>query len=69
MTGDLFDTLDRGTCRSCGAPVVWVVTARGKRMPLDPPLVTVVDDDGRTHRGRVSHFATCPDASKHRRKP
>jgi hypothetical protein len=25
-----------GTCRSCGAPIVWVITANGKQMPLDP---------------------------------
>lgn len=23
------------TCRSCGAPVIWAVTASGKRMPVD----------------------------------
>ena len=23
------------TCKSCGAPVVWAVTPRGKRTPLD----------------------------------
>ena len=26
---------DLGTCRSCGAPIVWVKTAKGKKMPLD----------------------------------
>lgn len=29
-------------CRSCGAPVRWVITSRGKRMPLDAEPV----DDG-----------------------
>ena len=24
------------TCRSCGAPIVWTITERGKRMPIDP---------------------------------
>ncbi|HKE66002.1 MAG TPA: hypothetical protein VKB59_15305 [Micromonosporaceae bacterium] len=24
------------TCRSCGKPVLWVETANGKRMPVDP---------------------------------
>lgn len=41
------------TCRSCSAPIVWIVTASGKRMPVDP--------DG------VSHFETCPNAAQHRR--
>lgn len=42
------------TCRSCGAPITWVKTESGKWMPLDP--------DG------TSHFATCPDAAKWRKK-
>jgi hypothetical protein len=40
-------------CRTCTKPIYWVVTAAGKRMPVDP--------DG------VSHFATCQDAAQHRR--
>lgn len=27
------------TCRSCGAPVTWAITASGKRMPVDPEPV------------------------------
>lgn len=75
-------------CQSCKAPIVWVVTATGHRIPLDPPVVEIVvgrgpasvtDDAGVTHRGtptetaqpemfaevvrgRISHYATCPDA-------
>lgn len=40
-------------CRSCGAPVYWVTTRRGKKMP--------VNADG------TSHFASCPQAGKWRR--
>lgn len=39
-------------CRSCGLPIVWIVTTSGSKMP--------VDADGAT-RGD-SHFATCPQA-------
>jgi hypothetical protein len=42
------------TCRSCGAPIAWVVTAARKRAPMDP--------DG------TPHFATCPHAAAWRRK-
>lgn len=28
-----------GTCRSCSAPILWVQTAAGKTMPLDPPVL------------------------------
>lgn len=42
-------------CISCNAPIYWVVSRAGKRMPLDP--------DG------TSHFATCPAAKLHRGRP
>ena len=44
------------TCKSCGAPIIWVQTPAGKWMPLDEGLVpyrqndsgksSVVDDHG-----------------------
>lgn len=24
------------TCRSCGAPIMWAATPKGRRMPMDP---------------------------------
>lgn len=44
---------DLANCRSCGTLILWVITAKGKRAPYNA--------DG------VSHFATCPSASKWRR--
>jgi len=65
-----------GTCRSCGAPIVWAeLVPSGKRMPFDPPLVAFravvigdhvieeIDTDTST-----SHFATCPQAQQWRRR-
>lgn len=43
---------DRGTCRGCGADVVFVLLPSGKRPPFNY--------DGE------SHFATCPDAARFR---
>lgn len=66
-------------CRSCGAPIVWAVTAAGKRMPLDAEPVYAIgsgvvslngDEVAVVERPRplyVSHFATCPNADQHRR--
>lgn len=69
------------TCKSCGAPVTWVLTTKGKRMPLDAvPVatgnVTVEDGYATVHAAiglfvapgprYVSHFATCPQANQHR---
>ena len=66
------------TCRSCGAPIDWAVTAAGKRMPLDVERRddgnVTFDPDGTARvvpvgkGSRVSHFATCPNAQSHRRK-
>jgi len=41
------------TCDSCDAGIFWIITDRGRKMPVDP--------DG------ISHFATCPHAARHRR--
>jgi hypothetical protein len=56
-----------GQCRSCHAPVYWIVTGHGKRMPVDCEV------DGAQRPGRdpgrgVSHFATCPHAAQHRKR-
>lgn len=56
----------RMRCRSCGAEIVWGVTEHGAAIPLNPRVLTVVDENGRVVRGRESHFATCPHAAAHR---
>lgn len=40
-------------CSTCRASVYWILTPRGRRMPVNP--------DG------TSHFATCVHAAAHRR--
>lgn len=66
-------------CRTCSAPVVWAVSEAGRRMPFDAqPSVggthtvvsgraTFVPEARRTGQLYTSHFATCPQASQHRR--
>ena len=60
-------------CR-CGAKVVWMVTTRGKKMPVDYSEKIRVFLDFTNPRPlvfnaqtMVSHFATCPDADKFRK--
>lgn len=70
---------DPAECRTCSAPVVWAKhESTGKRMPLNrdpiPGGPYQIDERGiaRVDRsypeGRISHFATCPQA-KSWRKP
>lgn len=66
-------------CRSCGADLVWGITASGKRMPLDVAPREggkwLISDTGKivarpstSIMGHDSHFATCPQAAQHRRQ-
>ena len=71
------------TCSSCGAEILWAVTEKGRRIPLD---VAVIDPPhpglmvftpgsspavavalGKERTLHVSHFATCPNAEQHRK--
>lgn len=55
-------------CNSCRAKIIWFKTAAGKNMPVDEHTVGPDDQEYDPPR-HVSHFATCPNADKHRRKP
>ncbi len=61
--------------RSCGAEILWVQLASGKRMPLDLKNMeqrfivsgTTEPMQGSSRRTYLSHFAVCPNADEHRR--
>ena len=62
-------------CRSCDAPIVWMVTKRNKNIPVDLDSVTNDDDLAEAESGgkvlfeygqHVCHFETCPNAKEHR---
>lgn len=66
---------ERGTCRSCGAAVLWVETDSGKRMPLDaePERRFVIEAGVSPMKARLrntyqSHFSTCVDADRWRKE-
>jgi hypothetical protein len=40
---------DTSECRSCGAPIIWTVTEKGNRMPIDAEP----SSDGRFRKERV----------------
>jgi hypothetical protein len=67
-------------CKSCGAAIVWAKTVSGKLAPFDAEShedgTFVIGSDGVARfddmliarQGYRSHFATCPNAAKHRKK-
>ncbi|MHB1843233.1 MAG: hypothetical protein ACYCWW_00180 [Deltaproteobacteria bacterium] len=69
-------------CSSCGAAILWTKTERGRNMPVDAAtdpagtirtqwrnglLRSIVVEAGSEPELHKSHFATCPNAGKHRR--
>jgi hypothetical protein len=61
-----------GKCRSCGAEIVWHVTAKNRRpIPMNPDYtVTRAEREAGEQTAQLvgtSHFATCPHAAEHRR--
>lgn len=68
--------MDVVACRSCRAPIIWMRTEGGKAMPVDRPDGVLLGSGETFEVARkrlgadrvVSHFATCPNASGHRRK-
>lgn len=79
--GSLLNRFHPRSCGSCGATIVFLKTTKAKAMPLDPEPVeggnvrirdgiALVNsdpdllDDGLRYQ---SHFASCPNADRHRR--
>jgi hypothetical protein len=58
-------------CRSCQADVLFVPTKDGKQMPLDAPgeqRLVIEEGVAVVRLTYVSHFATCPEAEKWRKR-
>lgn len=65
-------------CKSCGASIHWGLTHKGNKVPLDSNHKNVYvllgqndlgEDVFELRKGYESHFATCPNASQHRKMP
>lgn len=55
-------------CRSCGAQIIWMMTVNNRRMPVNADSA----EPGETmyeHGKHVSHFSTCPQGDRWRKKP
>ena len=73
-----------GTCRSCGASIIWGMTTNGKRAPFDetpdpkglftidetkdPPVFEYPKPGTPPGERFTNHFATCPQRDAWRKK-
>ncbi len=53
---------NEGTCRTCGAPIVWI-----NKHPCNPKVINGIDGVGKVVKVRESHFSSCPQAKEHRK--
>ncbi len=63
---------DFGPCRACGATIMFVRTENGKSHPVNVKPVRIWVDDGQHYKqvsGYMTHFATCTDPGRFRKKP
>lgn len=72
---------EHGTCKTCGADIIWIVDQNRTRILLNKKRVRVyalADPDagvkdryltrgGEPYLAYVSHFETCPQAKQHSR--
>lgn len=57
-------------CRSCGKALVWLLTAKGKWMPVNADSVQGEQDLYDPEKGHITHFADCPQSKRwSHRKP
>ena len=53
-------------CKSCGKEITFLRTEKGKTIQVDMDTVDVADEYFERDR-HVTHFRTCPEASKFRK--
>lgn len=69
-----FQLIPAGTrqeaCRGCQAPIYWAKNSKGKMHPFDCDVPGGTrPGNGLTDHGRgVTHFATCPNADRFRKR-
>ena len=54
-------------CKACGAEIKFIRTEKGRQMPVNLKLITVITSLGKTIQAFTPHWASCPKAEKFRR--
>ena len=67
--------MNTARCSSCQAEIIWVITEKGHKMPVDAKPMKgfwLEETHGQVQANsgsdlHQSHFATCPNADQHRK--
>lgn len=62
--------MEPGTCGGCGAPILWAITVKGKRIPLNLPenrFVLLGNDKMAVVKTYLGHHVTCPNRDQYRK--
>jgi hypothetical protein len=65
-TGGMQGVEETMKCKSCGKEITFLRTDKGKAIPVDKGTVDAADEYFDRDR-HVTHFRTCPEASKFRK--
>jgi len=60
--------MEIGKCKKCNKNIIWIETVKGKWMPCDKDLQTVITKEGETIKGYIPHWVTCANADEFRNK-
>jgi len=56
-------------CKACGAALVFIrMVPSGKLNPCNAEPITLINEHGEVVKGYQSHFITCPEAARFRKK-
>lgn len=61
----------KSTCQACGAPIKWIVTKTGKKMPVDLKarrFYVITNGVPVMMSGHEPHWATCSDPNRFKKK-
>jgi len=53
------DNLKTRPCFGCGEPIGFVKSIKGKMVPVNPELITLITENGYFNKGYVPHYMTC----------
>jgi len=55
-------------CKACGQEIKFIITEKGRPMPVDLPSITVITSLGKTIKAYTPHWSSCPHTQQFRKE-